>query len=102
MGSLSESLLFIYTFPLALCCCSSHEEGGIVTTGVQILYKHIANSYQILVLDPEEHYCHPRSLSKCRFLFPRLTLCVIQKARQNPRICIYLFVFMELAHFFSL
>ena len=101
MGSLSVSVLFIYTFLLALCCCSSHK-GGRVTAGGQNLHKHLAHSSQILVPDPEEHYCHPRSLSKCRFLFPRLTLCVIQEARQNPRSCIKLFIFMELAYFFSL
>lgn len=76
MRSLCHStliILFIYTFLLSLCRCSFHKEAGIVTTGGQNLYKHVVHNSQILVLDPEERYSHPRSLSKCRFLFPGLT-----------------------------
>lgn len=68
----------IYSLPSVGCMLLLCLQGTrTLTTGGQNLGKHLVHSHHMLGLDPEEHYHHPRNLSKCRFLFPKLALRVI-------------------------
>lgn len=95
-GFLCHPALTIYfVYPPLGCTRSFCREPGPLTAGGKNLAKHMSTLPKCPSTAPEEHYHHPRGLSECRLLLPRLSLCVTQELGPSPGVCVFLSPLLE-------